>query len=149
MRIFGHPLHVMIVGPTEGLLVASALVDACYWFTGQAFWETACVWLLGCCLLLAGVAMMAGLLDLIQLMKKEAAKESSTKLKIANMHMLLMTSIMSLAAISFVLRLSNKEHGASIAASALLFAALILLPLGAWLGGELVLRHRVGTSEEK
>ena len=148
MKILGHPLHIIIVGPTTGFILASSFLDICYWYTRDLMWQKATFWVLACTLVLAFCAITAGLVDFINLRNLDfTKKEESNKIKIASFHMLIMTTLVSLLSFSFVLRIHASPE--DILPSALLYLASFLLPLGAWLGGELVLRYRLGFIDTK
>jgi uncharacterized membrane protein len=146
MKIFGHPLHLILAGPTLGILGACSVLDLCYWFTENSAFLPAILWLLGFSLLLSLATMTTGLLDYLKLFQKELG-ENKVRLKIASFHLTVMLTTVSFNALSFFLRWKNAD-APHLVASVFLYIGAALLPLGGWLGGELVLRYRMGTLED-
>src|SRR5438105_4441175 len=64
-RVAGHPIHPMLI-PFPITFFASTLVcDLVYWQTGYAIWATAAIWLLGAGLVMAALAAVIGLTDVL------------------------------------------------------------------------------------
>jgi uncharacterized membrane protein len=140
--ILGHPIHPMLVPFPIGFLVGALLSDVAYWLTGNAFFATATVYLLGTALVFAALAALAGFTDFF-------GDKRVRDLSAARRHMIGNLSAVILALVNFVLRLGNAEE--AVLPTGLILSAVVALILvyTGWQGGELVFRHRVGVSDER
>ena len=64
-QIAGHPLHPMLIPFPVAFLVSTLLCDVVFWWTGNAAWSTASLYLLGAALVMAALAAVAGLTDFL------------------------------------------------------------------------------------
>src|SRR5258708_40163328 len=64
-NICGHLIHPMLVLFPVVFFVATLGADIGYWYSGDAIWVTAGLWLLGTGLVTAALAALAGLTDFI------------------------------------------------------------------------------------
>src|SRR5215475_8685103 len=64
-KIAGHPIHPMLIPFPIAFFVATFVCDLVYWQTGYTMWATATLWLLGAGLVMAALAALAGLTDVI------------------------------------------------------------------------------------
>lgn len=63
--IAGHPLHPMLIPFPIAFFVFAFLCDLVFWRTGDTFWATAALWLLGTGLVMAALAAVFGLIDFL------------------------------------------------------------------------------------
>src|SRR3982751_4029608 len=63
--IAGHPIHPMLIPFPIAFFVATFLCDLAYVSTSDAGWVTATLWLLGAGLIMAALAAIAGLTDVL------------------------------------------------------------------------------------
>jgi uncharacterized membrane protein len=63
--IAGHPLHPMLIPFPIAFFVATFVCDLVFWRTGDSFWATGALWLLGAGLVMAALAAVIGLLDVL------------------------------------------------------------------------------------
>src|SRR5262249_22290416 len=63
--IAGHPIHPMLIPFPIAFFIATFVCDLVYWQTGNAGWVTATMWLLGAGLVMAALAAVAGLIDVL------------------------------------------------------------------------------------
>jgi uncharacterized membrane protein len=63
--IAGHPIHPMLISFPIAFFIATFVCDLAYWQTTNASWATAAVWLLGAGLVMAALAAVAGLIDVL------------------------------------------------------------------------------------
>src|SRR5207237_10610802 len=63
--IAGHPIHPMLIPFPIAFFVATFLCDIAFWRSGNASWVTASEWLLGAGLVMAALAAVAGLIDVL------------------------------------------------------------------------------------
>lgn len=140
LRIFGHPVHPVLVHFPIALWSASLLWDAIGLVRGEALWWSMSYWTIALGLGFSLPAMVAGFWDYASVDEHAPAHRPAT------WHML----VMSGAAVAFLLSLLVRNASAApegtnltlaLAASALGFG---LLAWGGWLGGTLVYRHGVG-----
>ena len=63
--IAGHPLHPMLVPFPIAFFVTTFVCDLAFWRTGVSFWASASLWLLGAGLVMAALAVVMGLIDVL------------------------------------------------------------------------------------
>jgi uncharacterized membrane protein len=63
--IAGHPIHPMLIPFPIAFFVSTFLADLAFWQTGDEFWATAGMWLLGAGLVMASLAAIAGVIDVL------------------------------------------------------------------------------------
>jgi uncharacterized membrane protein len=63
--IAGHPIHPMLNSFPIAFFVATFVCDLAYWQTSNSAWATAGIWLLGAGLIMAALAAVAGLTDVL------------------------------------------------------------------------------------
>ena len=64
-KIAGHPIHPMLIPFPIAFFVATLVCDLVYWGTGSSAWFQATLWLLGAGIIMAALAAVAGLTDVI------------------------------------------------------------------------------------
>jgi uncharacterized membrane protein len=138
VKLFGHPIHPMLIVLPLGLLSAAVLFDIVYLLTGDdgfsgvAFWNIA-----------AGVigglgAAIFGTWDWFHIPRGTRAK------RIGLLHGAGNVVVVVLFSVSWLLRLGQEGYEASAVAYVFSFAAVALASVTGWLGGELVDRLGVG-----
>jgi uncharacterized membrane protein len=136
-KLFGHPIHQMLIVFPLGLFVTSAVFDAIYLLSGQGNWAAISYWMITAGLIGGAVAAVFGLVDWI-------AIPSGTRAKfIGAWHGLTNVAVMVLFLLSRFLRQDDPLNAATFPVL-LSFAAVALGGVSAWLGGELVSRLGVG-----
>jgi uncharacterized membrane protein len=135
MRLFGHPLHALLVAFPIGLLALTPLWDALSWLMNSN--ELALVAyhceLAG--LIAASVAALPGFIDLVKLSEGARSRTGAR-------HALIMLAAASLFGVAFAFRSRAQIPGALVCSLDAL--AALTLAVGAWFGGELIFRHGVG-----
>src|SRR5262247_861950 len=63
--IAGHPIHPMLVAFPIAFFVATLACDIAFWRTGDTYWATTAQWLLGAGLVMAALAALAGIIDML------------------------------------------------------------------------------------
>jgi len=63
--IAGHPIHPMLIPFPVAFFVATLVCDSVFWRTGNATAATSGTWLLGAGLVMAGLAAVVGLVDVL------------------------------------------------------------------------------------
>ena len=64
-QIDGHPIHPMLIPFPIVCFVLTLLADLVFWKTSNDFWFTASLWLLGIGLIVAALAAIMGLIDVL------------------------------------------------------------------------------------
>ena len=139
-RLFGHPIHQMLVVFPLGLLVASVAFDLIALALNSERAAFVAYWMLSAGLLGALVAAPFGLVDWMHIPRGTRAH------RIGALHGGGNAVVTLLFAASWLLRGSDGEL--SVVAVALSVAGLLLAMVTAWLGGELVSRLGVGVYDD-
>src|SRR5690348_4357552 len=63
--IAGHPIHPMLIPFPIAFFIAAFFCDLVYWGTANASWTDATIWLLGAGLVVATLAAVAGITDVL------------------------------------------------------------------------------------
>jgi uncharacterized membrane protein len=138
VKLFGHPIHPMLIVLPLGLLSAAVVFDIVYLlagddvFSGVAFWNIAAGVLGG-----LGAAIF-GAWDWFHIPRGTRAK------RIGLLHGGGNVVVVVLFSLSWVLRLGQEGYEPDILAYVLSFGGLSLAAVTGWLGGELVDRLGVG-----
>lgn len=137
--IAGHPIHPMLIPFPIVFFVSTFLADLAFWRTGNEFWATAGMWLLGAGLVMAALAAFVGLIDVLGEARIRALDD-------AWWHAGGNVIAVLIELYNFYLRY-EQGSAAIIPTGAALSAlvVLILLFIG-WKGWNLVYRHRVGVA---
>ncbi|MCA6126296.1 DUF2231 domain-containing protein [Bradyrhizobium sp. WSM 1704] len=140
-QVAGHPIHPMLIPFPVACFVLTFVADLAFWKTGTDFWVNASLWLLGVGLIMAALAAVAGVIDLL-------GDDQVRHLSDAWQHAGGNVTAVLLELYNWY---SRYEHGASaIVPTGLtlsLIVVLILLFTG-WKGWEMVYREHVGVSDE-
>ena len=134
MRVFGHPIHPMVVHfpiafwtVAAGAYVASAagLADSA---------DVVAKFANGAGLIVAAFAMIAGLFEL------RTIDSRSEAMRMATWHMMIMATVWVCFLLALMLSVSNAPQNSStqLAAVACAVVGFLLMGLGGWLGGRLV-----------
>jgi uncharacterized membrane protein len=137
LKLFGHPLHTMLIVFPLGLLVTSVAYDGLFVATKKKEQARTAHKLIGAGVLTGIAAALTGLIDW-------AAIPSGTRAKrIGTAHGLGNAVLLALFGVSWKLRNKDPENPPR-AALALSLAGMLLGNVTAWLGGEMVYRLGVG-----
>lgn len=140
MRLFGHPVHVMLIHFPSALFPMELVCYGLLFFTGEKSFATASYYAMTGGVVLGWLAVITGALDLAKIPPYKPAV-----VKKALIHGAINSSV--LISYTVFVYLVNKQYpnirDASpglLAVKAFLVAVLIF---GNWLGGELILKHKV------
>jgi uncharacterized membrane protein len=138
--IAGHPIHLMLVPFPVAFLGGALATDLAFWGTGDLFWARGSAWLLGAGIVTGVLAAIAGLIDFLTISRARS-------LAAGWVHFLGSGAAIGLA----VWNLSDRLGGGAVAPSGILLSAVVVVIflVTGWLGGELVLRHRIGLIERE
>lgn len=140
-NFFGHPIHPMLVLFPVAFFVATFLCDIGYWYSSNAVWATAGLWLLGAGLVMAALAALAGLIDFL-------GDARIRKLSDAWQHAIGNVIAVLVSLFSFYWRYRQGTAGVVPAGLLISLVVVCILLFTGWKGGELVFRHRVAVYDE-
>ena len=139
-KIAGHPIHPMLIPFPIAFFVGTLVCDVVYWQTGYAAWATATPWLLGAGLVMAALAAVAGITDVLG--EKRIRALADAWWHAGGNIILVLIELYNLY--------SRYEQGAAAIVPNGLVLSLVavgLMLFTGWKGWELVYRHRVGISD--
>jgi uncharacterized membrane protein len=140
-RLFGHPVHQMIVPIPLGMFVVGAGLDIAQRFIAASWIPTVSFWDLSIGVVAALVAVVFGAIDLIAIPDGTRAK------RVGGLHAIGNVIVVSCIAVSLLIRHDRLFAPAPTLALVLEVAALLLASVTGWLGGELVDRLGVGVED--
>lgn len=139
--IAGHPIHPMLIPFPIAFFVATFACDVALWQSANTIWSTASIWLLGAGIVMAALAAVAGIIDVLGESRIRALSDLwwhaggnilVVLIELYNWYSRYTQGIVAVVPIGLILSL--------IAVSILLFTG--------WKGWEMVYRHRVGVSDQ-
>ena len=138
--IAGHPLHPMLIPFPIAFFVSAFVCDLAFWQTGDAFWATAALWLLGAGLVMAALAADFGLIDVLSEPRIQALND-------AWWHAGGNVLAVLIELVNWYLRYTSGE--AAILPTGLVLSLLVvcILLFTGWKGWNLVYRYRVGVAD--
>lgn len=139
-KLFGHPIHQMLIVLPLGLLSGVLLFDVLYLVSGREEWRTVAYWLIPAGVITGLLAAVFGVLDFTKIPRDTRAKRVGLLHGGGNVLMVL------LFAGSWLLR-SDATAAPPALAYVFSFAGGGLAAISGWLGGELVGRLGVGVDD--
>jgi uncharacterized membrane protein len=137
-KLFGHPIHPMLIVVPLGSFIAAVVFDALYLWGGREGFAMVGYWNIAAGVVGGLLAAVFGLIDWTAIPSNTRAK------RIGLLHGLNMVVVVALFAFAWVTRYGGADVGASRNIFLIEVAALVLGTVGGWLGGELVDRLGVG-----
>lgn len=138
MKIFGHPVHPMLIVLPLGLFIGTLVIDTVHLFTANTVLPPVSYFNISLGILGGLLAAVFGFADWLALPANTRAKQIGAWHGIGNVVVVLMF------AVSWLLRRANLNYEPSILALIFSYGGILLGTLTAWLGGELVFRMNVG-----
>src|SRR5690242_3989496 len=138
VKLFGHPIHPMLIVFPLGLLAIAVIFDIIRLITGNEALATVSFWNIAAGVVGGLLAAIFGLVDWVSLPGGTRAKQ------VGLMHGGGNVVVVVLFAISWLLRLNSPSYVPDTIAFVLALLAVLLALVTAWLGGELVDRLGVG-----
>src|SRR5215510_1263710 len=138
-RFGKHPFHPMLVALPIGLFVASFAFDLIHLWNGGQMWSQLAFYNLAVGLTGAAVAAIPGFIDYVSLTDEKI-------LRVAHWHFGVNVVLLSVYGVDLWLRIQSRKSGDGgfhLTPFLLSAAAMLLLGLSGWLGGELVFAHGV------
>jgi len=135
-----HPIHAMLIPFPVACFAGAFVTDIVYWRSMSFIWETFSVWLLTAGLVVAGVAVIAGLVDFI-------SDHRIRNLRSAWIHALGNGLVIALSLINVFVH-SRDGYTAVVPTGIILsgIVVLIMMIMG-WMDREPVYRHRIGVTD--
>ena len=140
-KLFGHPIHPMLIVMPLGLFISAGILDAVYLGTRNAALGTVGFWNIGIGILGGLLAAVFGLIDWLAIPSGTRAK------RIGLMHAGLNVVVIGILALVWLDRYVTVDHLPSTQNVLIEAGALALVMVAGWLGGELVDRLGVGVSD--
>jgi uncharacterized membrane protein len=140
-KIAGHPIHPMLIPFPIAFFVSTFVCDVVFWQTAIPAWATAATWLLGAGIVMAALAALAGLTDVLGDRRIRSLNDAwwhaggniiIVLIELYNWYARYIDGSAVIVPTGMVLSL--------IAVCGLLFTG--------WKGWEMVYRHRVGIAED-
>ena len=140
--IAGHPIHPMLIPFPIAFFVSTFVCDVVYWQTASAAWAAAATWLLGAGIVMAALAAMAGLIDVL----------GEPRIRMLNdvwWHAGGNSIVVVIELYNWYARYS--EGTAAIVPKGLILSLIVvgILLFTGWKGWEMVYRHRVGVADDE
>jgi uncharacterized membrane protein len=140
VKLFGHPIHQMLIVFPLGLLATALIFDVVRLIAADGFWSEMSYWMIAAGIISGLVAAPFGLIDWLAIPSGTRAK------RIGAVHGGGNVAVLALYAVSWLMRGGNPAAPEAPAlAMAFLGGGLALIT--GWLGGELVDRLAVGVDE--
>ena len=143
MRLFGHPIHPILVAFPIALLALTPLWDLLAWAHVMSDGPTLAYWSELAGLVGGGLAVITGFIDFARIPQSDASAA-----KAALTHGGLALGMLSLFGIAFALR-GARSGAPSVLVLALEVAGALCLAVAGWFGGHLVFKYRVGVDASR
>ena len=139
-KLFGHPIHQMLVAFPLGLLATALVYDVMHLITGNGYWSEIAYWMIAAGVITGLLAAPFGFIDWLAIPSGTRAKRVGALHGVGNVIVVL------LYAGSWLIRMDDPRLPAALA-YVLAFCGGALALFTGWLGGELVDRLGVGVDE--
>ncbi len=139
-RLFGHPIHQMLIVFPLGLLATALVFDAIQLITGNGFWSLLAYWMMAAGIVSGLLAAPFGLVDWLAIPGGTRAK------RVGALHGGGNVVVLFLYLVSWLMRGGNPS-APELPALVIAFLGGGLAMITGWLGGELVDRLAVGVDE--
>lgn len=139
-RIFGHPIHPMLIPFPVAFFIGAFVTDIIYTQTAYLMWQYFSIWLITGGLIMGGLAAVAGFVDYF-------ANRRIRALRPATPHMLLNVLAMILSLVNAFVH--SRDGWQAVVPTGIILSGIVVLILlvSAWLGGSMVYRHGVAVVE--
>jgi uncharacterized membrane protein len=139
-KLFGHPIHQMLIVFPLGLLATAVVFDILTMLTGNLRWTDSAFYMIGAGVVAGLIAAVFGLIDFLAIPSGTRAK------RVGALHGAGNVIVVLLFAASWFLRWPDPTNRGTVAHMCSYAGAALSLITG-WLGGELVDRLAVGVDE--
>ena len=136
-KLFGHPLHPMLVPFPITCFVGALLTDLAYLGSANVMWSNFSIWLITAGLVMGGLAALTGIIDYAGDKRVRAARPATP-------HMIINLSVFVIEIVNAFVH--SRDGWTSVVPTGLTLSvvSVLLLLVSAWLGGSLVYKHGVG-----
>lgn len=138
--IAGHPIHPMLIPFPIAFFVGTFAADVAYWYSSNPAWVTASLWLLGAGLIMAALAAVMGLVDVLGEVKIRNLSD-------AWLHAGGNVLVVLIELYNWYSRYENGAAAVIPTGIVLSFIVVLILLFTGWKGWEMVYRHRVGVAD--
>jgi uncharacterized membrane protein len=139
-KLFGHPIHSILVTFPLGLFSTSLVFDVVYLLTGNGKWSEISFWIIAAGVIGGLAAAVFGLIDWLAIPSGTRAKSVGLWHGASNV------VVVVVFVVSWLLRADAPDQP-GVVPIVLSFVGVGLASLGGWLGGELIGRLGVGVTE--
>ena len=141
-KIAGHPIHPMLIPFPIAFFVGTFACDVAYWITGNANWAMVTPWLLGAGIIMAVLAGLVGLTDVV-------GEQRIRSLADAWWHAGGIAIVALIEIYNWYARVT--EGAAAIVPKGLILSLVVtcILLFAGWMGWNMVYRHRVGIADDE
>jgi uncharacterized membrane protein len=139
-KLFGHPIHQMLVAFPLGLLATAVAFDVIHLITANGYWSELAFWMIAAGVITGLLAAPFGFIDWLAIPSGTRAK------RIGALHGIGNVIVVLLYAASWLMR-SDMPSQPGTPGYLLSFAGAGLALITGWLGGELVDRLSVGVDD--
>ena len=139
-KLFGHPVHQMLIVFPLGLLAMALVFDVMHLVTGNGYWSEIAFWMIAAGVVTGLLAAPFGFVDWLAIPRGTRAK------RIGAIHGAGNVVVVLFYALSWSLRGDNPREPVALAYITAFLGGAISMFTG-WLGGELVDRLAIGVSE--
>ena len=139
-KLFGHPIHQMLIVFPLGLLATALMFDVVHLATDNGYWSEIAFWMIAAGILAGLIAAPFGALDWM------AIPSGTRASRVGFLHGLGNVFVLALFALSWWIRRDTPGVPGAIALAASFVGFFLALGTG-WLGGELVDRLGVGVDD--
>ena len=139
-QIAGHPIHPMLIPFPIAFFVSTFVCDLVFWQGGNPAWATAASWLLGAGLVMAALAAVMGLIDVL-------GEERIRALNDAWLHAGGNVIVVLIELYNFFIR--YQQGPAAVIPTGLVLSLIVVLTLlfTGWKGWGMIYKHHVGVSD--
>ncbi|MDG4898495.1 DUF2231 domain-containing protein [Mesorhizobium sp. WSM4976] len=138
--IGGHPIHPMLIPFPIASFVATFFCDLIFWRTGNPGWVSGSVWLLGAGLVMAALAAIAGLTDVL-------GDDQVRNLRDAWLHAGGNVLVVIIELYNWYSRYAHGDAAVVPVGLVLSLIVVLILLFTGWKGWEMVYRHHVGVAD--
>lgn len=140
MKILGHPVHIMLIHFPSALLPMDLICSALGYYTGNTSFTDASFFALAGGAVFGCLAVVTGTFDLIGLMEKPLAMKRALIHGGINATVIIVYAVLAFRAWKQFPALTQDTMGLLILKASLITFMIV----GNYLGGSLILKHRVG-----
>jgi len=138
--IGGHPIHPMLIPFPIAFFVATFACDVGFWITGSYGWFEPTLWLLGAGVIIALLAAVMGLIDVL-------GDAQIRALSTAWWHACGNVLAVAVEIVNWFLRNSQGTNAVLPTGIVLSLIVVLILLFTGWKGWEMVYRHHVGVAD--